>query len=90
MRRSREVHLTLLAAIALSMTACQDDTAHCVDSQNRILPDDNCQSTYRGTTGAHYVYGGSSGGRVGDAVVGSSVTRGGFGGFGGSSDGGGE
>lgn len=38
--------------------------------------------------GAHYVYGGSSGGHVGDAVVGGSVSRGGFGAIGGG--GGGE
>jgi len=90
MRRSREVHLTLLAAIALSMTACEEKTPHCVDSQNRLLPDSNCQTTSPVTTGAHYVYGGSSGGHFGDTVVGSSVSRGGFGGIGGSGDGGGE
>lgn len=81
MRKSKEVQLTLLAAIALSMTACQDERRDCVDGQNRLLPNANCQA---GTGGAHYVYGGSSGGRVGDSVVGaSSVSRGGFGGTGG-------
>ena len=33
--------------------------------------------------GSHYVYGGSSGGQVGDGVIGGSVSRGGFGGIGG-------
>jgi uncharacterized membrane protein YgcG len=57
----------------------------CVDAQSRKLPDSSCQV---GSPGSHYVYGGSSGGNVGDAVVGGSVTRGGFGGTGGSGGGG--
>lgn len=89
MRKSREVPLTLLAIVALSITACRDEPQNCVDAQNHLLPSGACQS---GSTvpGAHYVYGGSSGGHVGDAVVGSSVTRGGFGGFGSSGSGGGD
>lgn len=85
MRKSREVQLTLLAAVALSMTACRDERRDCVDSQNHLLPEASCQA---GTGGAHYVYGGSSGGHVGDSVVGaSSVSRGGFGGIGGGDGG---
>jgi hypothetical protein len=84
MRKSREVNLTLLAAVALTMTACRDRRHDCVDQQNRIQPESSCQV---GTPGAHYVYGGSSGGHAGDLVVGGSVSRGGFGGIGG---GGGE
>jgi hypothetical protein len=87
MRKSREVPLTLLAAIALSMTACRDEQRNCVDSQNRLLPESSCQA---GSSGAHYIYGGSSGGHVGDAVVGGSVSRGGFGGIGGGGGGGDE
>jgi hypothetical protein len=81
MRRSREVPLTLLAAVALSITGCRDERSDCVDAQSHKLPDSSCQV---GTTGSHYIYGGSSGGNVGDTVVGGSVTRGGFGGSGGS------
>ena len=88
MRKSREVPLTLLAALALSVTACRDEPQNCVDAQNRLLPDAACQ-TGSSSSGAHYIYGGSSGGHVGDAVVGGSVTRGGFGGFGGGGDAGG-
>jgi hypothetical protein len=80
MRKSREVQLTILAAIALSMTACRDQRRDCVDAQGRLQPDWNCEA---GSSGAHYVYGGSSGGHIGDSVVGGSVTRGGFGGIGG-------
>jgi hypothetical protein len=88
MRKSRDVQLTLLAAIALSMTACRNERRDCVDGQSRLVPDASCHT---GTPGAHYVYGGSSGGHVGDYVIGaSSVSRGGFGGIGGSGDGGGE
>jgi hypothetical protein len=84
MRRSREVPLTILAAVALTLTGCRDEHSDCVDAQNRKLPDSSCQI---GSSGAHYVYGGSSGGNFGDTVVGGSVTRGGFGGIGGSGGG---
>jgi len=67
------------------MTACRDDAQHCVDSQNRLLPDSACRTgTSSPVGGAHYIYGGSTGGNVGDSVVGGSVSRGGFGGTGGS------
>jgi hypothetical protein len=81
MRKSREVPLALLAAMAVSITACRDQVRDCVDAQGRKLLDSQCESGYRG---AHYVYGGRSGGHVGDAVIGGGVTRGGFGGTGGS------
>jgi hypothetical protein len=87
MRKSSEVQLTLLAAIALSMTACREQRRDCVDAQNRLQPDSACQA---GVDGAHYLYGGSSGGHIGDAVIGGSVSRGGFGGIGGGGGGGDE
>lgn len=94
MRRSREVHLTLLASLALTLTACKPEHRDCVDAQSRKLPDSACQATPGSTgyvAGAHYWYGGASGGHVGDTVIGgSSVSRGGFGGIGGSEHGGGE
>ena len=84
MRKSREIQLTLLAVAALSMTACRDERRDCVDATGHLLPSTSCQT---GTPGEHYWYGGSSGGHVGDSVVGgSSVSRGGFGGIGGSGD----
>lgn len=87
MRKSREVQLTLLAVMALSMTACRDERRNCVDSTGHLIPDASCQA---GSPGAHYWYGGASGGHIGDAVVGgSSVSRGGFGGIGGGGDAGG-
>ena len=87
MRKSREIHLTLLAVMALSVTACRDEHRDCVDSTGRLLPDSRCETN---TPGAHYWYGGSSGGHIGDSVVGgSSVSRGGFGGIGGGGDAGG-
>lgn len=76
MRRSKEIQLTLVASLALSIIGCEH--RDCVDSQNRLLPDSACR-TSSGATGAHYLYGGSSGGRVGDTVIGGSVSRGGFG-----------
>jgi hypothetical protein len=67
----------------LSLTACRDEQQNCVDANNRLLPPSACQT---GAPGAHFIYGGSSGGNIGDTVVGGSVTRGGFGSFGGSGD----
>ena len=46
------------------------------------MPDSNCE-IHSGSGGFHSVYGGSSGGHVGDLVIGASVSRGGFGGEGG-------
>jgi hypothetical protein len=87
MRKSPEVKLTLLAALALSVTACRSEHRDCVDAQGHLQPDSACQS---GSTGGyHYIYGGSSGGHVGDYVLGGSTTpRGGFGGIGGDGGGG--
>jgi hypothetical protein len=79
MRKSREVPLTLLAAAALASVGCHDQPRHCVDAQNHLQPDSVCEARQGSTF--HYVYGGSSGGHYGDTVVGSSVSRGGFGGF---------
>ncbi len=89
MRKSREVKLTVLAAVALSMTACRNEHRDCVDAQGHLQPDTSCQASGggTGTGGYHYVYGGSSGGHVGDYVIGGSTTpRGGFGGIGGGGD----
>jgi hypothetical protein len=90
MRRSKEVQLTLLATVALAMTGCHEHR-DCVDVNNHLLQDSACQAATPTGTGAHWIYGGASGGHVGDAVVGgSSVSRGGFGGTGGGGDAGGE
>jgi hypothetical protein len=90
MRKSREIKLTLLATLALTLTACRDEHRDCVDAQNQKLPDSACRVGTTSSPGAHYVYGGSSGGHVGDAVIGGSISRGGFGGTGGGDDAGGE
>jgi len=90
MRKSREVKLKVLAAVALAMTACRSEHRDCVDKQGHLEPDSYCQATGGGVGSTyHYVYGGASGGHIGDSVVGGSATpRGGFGAFGG--DGGGH
>ena len=77
MRRSKDVSLTLLTALALSTTACDNrpvEVRNCVDTQGHIVPDFDCQehSTGGGGGGYHYIYGGASGGRNGDTVVGGS------------------
>jgi len=102
MRKSAAVPLTVLAAVAAFATGCHHtaESRRCVDAQGRIVPDTNCEN-HSGTGAAaflayHYLYGGSSGGHIGDAVVGghstpseSGVSRGGFG-HGGGGEGGGE
>lgn len=96
MRKSKEVPITLLAAFALFATACRDaETRNCVDAQGRIVSDAECQTHSSSSPGTfHYIYGGSSGGHMGDTVIGGSITpssgifRGGFGHGGG--EGGGE
>jgi hypothetical protein len=82
MRKSREVPLTLLAGVALaSITGCEHrpvEVRNCVDSQNHIVPDKDCQNnlapTGGGGGGYHYVYGGASGEHNGDTVVGGEAT----------------
>jgi hypothetical protein len=70
------------------MTACKPEHRDCVDAQQRKLPDQACEAQpggYGYVPGAHYWYGGASGGNIGDTVVGgAAVSRGGFGGIGGS------
>jgi hypothetical protein len=79
MRRSKDVSLTLLAALALSTTACDNrplEVRNCIDAKGQIIPDSKCQQHPAGGSGgggAHFIYGGSSGGRVGDTVVGGSA-----------------
>jgi hypothetical protein len=97
MRKSAAAPLTLLAALAALTSLCHNvhESRNCVDAQGRIVRDTNCDTHSGGTGGGfHYIYGGSSGGRVGDAVVGGSTTpsesgvsRGGFGSGGGDAGG---
>jgi len=90
MRKPREIKLTVLAAVALSIAGCRGQRRDCVDKLGRLEPDSFCRATGGGTGSTyHYIYGGSSGGHVGDSVVGGSSTpRGGFGAFGGDGGGG--
>ena len=83
MRKSREVHLTLLASLAVTLTACTPEHKDCVDAQGHILADSACRASAP-VGGAHYIYGGRSGGHIGDTVIGGStsshsIVRGGFG-----------
>jgi hypothetical protein len=95
MRKTSAITLTVLAAVAASVTLsdCRDAhydevSKHCVDNENHIVPDSQCRSGI-----GHFVYGGSSGGRLGDTVVDGSlsehaISRGGYGLFGGEGAGG--
>ncbi len=107
LKKSSNITLGLLATLAVAFTSGCNRTAErrdCVDEQNRIVGQDNCVNAetqrrggYGGYIPYHWLYGGSSGGRVGDTVFngnsapgmrgGSSMgspsgtTRGGFGSF---------
>jgi hypothetical protein len=83
MRRSREIPAcALLLAASGAIAGCQQHR-DCVDSYGFKQPESYCSSGVH--TGSHYIYGGRSGGRYGDAVSGGSsspsegVSRGGFG-----------
>lgn len=44
MKRSQVVHLTLLASLAASLTSCSHKpTRYCVDGENRVVDDVDCQ-----------------------------------------------
>jgi hypothetical protein len=77
MRKSKDVPVTLLAALAMFTTGCHDtpETRNCVDAQGRMVSDTRCEDAGLNST-YHYVYGGSSGGHWGDSVVGGSTTSG--------------
>jgi hypothetical protein len=92
-RKSRAVHVGLLAAAAITgivYSSCNQPHRDCVDADVHKAPDQNCK--YPFTPGYRYIYGGSSGGRIGDTVVGGSATEDGVsrGGFGHGGDGAGE
>jgi len=113
MKRTQHITLGLLAGMALAFTSgCsrRPERRDCVDEAGRIANDQNCQMVeqrrHSGYTGIlpyyHYLYGGSSGGHIGDQVfngnpaagMGASssavggVSRGGFGSTGNSGSGG--
>ncbi|PSH05747.1 MAG: hypothetical protein CXZ00_00985 [Acidobacteria bacterium] len=83
MKKTRHITLGLLAGMALAFTSgCNRhaERRNCVDEAGRITEDQNCKMVEErrrsGYTGGlryyHYLYGGSSGGHVGDVVVGGN------------------
>lgn len=115
MKRTQHITLGLLAGMALAFTSGCDqriERRDCVDEQSRITSDQNCEMTeqrrnsgYGGHLPYRYIYGGNSGGYLGDQVfngnpspgMGSgsggffgSIARGGFGGIGHGGGSGGE
>jgi hypothetical protein len=76
MRKSGAVPLTLLATAALAAASgCNDhpkEVRNCVDAENHIVRDSRCNPSPSpggpGGGGYRYVYGGASGGSVGDTV----------------------
>ncbi len=91
MRKSREVPLNLLASLSRFVTGdrSEQETRYCVDEEGRIVPEVYWQNSTLGIS-YHYIYGGKTEGKIGDVVVGGSLTpalhnpnlHGGFGGRG--------
>jgi hypothetical protein len=53
MRKSRTVPIATLAAAAIAFSACGDDedeTAYCVDEDNVVVENDECDERYRSTS----------------------------------------
>ena len=109
MKRTSHITLGLLAGMALAFTTgCHrhNERRDCVDDASRLAGEQNCMDAdnqrkngYMGHPGYHWAYGGSSGGHIGDVVVGGNpvpgmggaaggVGRGGFGSSAGSASGG--
>jgi len=113
MKRTQHITLGLLAGMALAFTSgCnrKPERRDCVDETGRITGEQNCQlveerrrSGYMGPMPYyHYLYGGSTGGHMGDMVVNGNpvpgmsssggffggVSRGGFGSTGSAGSGG--
>ena len=103
MKKSASVPLTILASVAaLAMSGCnrRTEVQRCLDDQQRIVDDRLCDQArpYSGVyPHYHWWYGGASGGRFGDTVMGggsslspgfSSVRAGEGGAHGGTSRGG--
>ncbi|MDR3763480.1 MAG: hypothetical protein P4M01_05230 [Acidobacteriota bacterium] len=108
MKRSQSITLGLLTGMALAFTSgCRSTPQHrdCVDANNHVINNKDCEDADDlrrrgyggGFSGYHWLYGGSSGGHMGDSVFGGSATpsggasgffggisRGGFGGTGAS------
>jgi len=75
MRKPNQVPVTLLEALAQFVMGRHQSsqTCYCVDEENRVVADFNCQTATLGLS-YHYVYGGSSEGKIGDLVEWGSRT----------------
>lgn len=85
--RSAAVPVSLLTALALTITGCsghRDERRRCVDNSDTVVDDSRCRSSSGG--GYRYYYGGLGLG-IGQKVSGGSYTSSSRGGFGGRSGG---
>lgn len=93
MKRSRAVSLACVSALAAAFTGCggEEDTAYCVDREDRVVDNDQCGDERRGGgLGYFWLFGGRGGFVRGDRVSGGErvsslnkpelASRGGFGG----------
>ena len=76
MKKSSSVPLRILSALAEIIRGPVPppdirETRYCVDNEGRIVAEVNCENSTLGVH-YHYVYGGTSEGRIGDLVEGGS------------------
>jgi len=73
MRKSGKISLGILSTIAEKLLGPSElrESRYCVDEDGKIVPDSHCENSPLGTR-FHWVYGGSSKGRIGDTVEGGS------------------
>ena len=73
MRKSSEVSVGFLSRIAemLLGPSLILESRYCVDQEGKIVPDSCCENSALGTQ-FHWVYGGSSRGKMGDTVEGGN------------------
>jgi hypothetical protein len=87
-RRSRDVALVVVPLLAAAVTGCGgNDTAYCVDRNDQVVENRNCDGL--GNPGFFWFYGGAGGARIGSQLkggdrvvstdIGENARRGGFG-----------
>jgi hypothetical protein len=79
MRKSRAVPIVTLSAMALAFQACgEDETAYCVDANDEVVENQNCDRAGNGLGGGvfFWMFGSRLGGRVpqrGERISGERV-----------------
>lgn len=91
-KKSESVPLGVVGLLAVAFAACSDATAYCVDQDDVVVENENCEDDDRARSGGFFVYYGAIGSGIrrgsrlsgGERIVASNKSaiaqRGGFGG----------